>query len=61
MLLNSSLIIALFFTFLAQIAKFNVEIVSGLFESEGLIFPIIEVFALPPKLSFKNKVNLESL
>ena len=44
MLLNSSLIIALFFTFLAQIAKFNVEIVSGLFESEGLIFPIIDVF-----------------
>ena len=47
--------------FLALLAYFRVLIVSSNYDEDGDIFAIITVLQLPPKLSFNNLVNLESL
>jgi hypothetical protein len=53
--------IGLFYTFIARIPKLKLEIVSSICIDDGPIVTINEVLQLPPKLSYNNLVNLESL
>ena len=58
---SSLLVIALVLIFLALLAYFRLLIVSSNCEEAGEILLIITVLQLPPKLSFSNLVNFESL
>ena len=54
------MITALFLISLALYANFNVEIVSLIDTTLGVMLAIISVLLFPPKLSLSRKVNLLS-
>ena len=53
--------VGLLMMFLARLAYRRVDKVSQWFTSAGEMVAIMMVFALPPKESFNNQVNVESL
>jgi hypothetical protein len=57
---SSLLVMALVLMFLARLAYLRLLMVSSNCEEAGLMFEIITVLQLPPRLSFSSRVSLES-